>query len=477
MNFKQFLIIFQARYKIALFVLIGTVALVLAVNMLLPNKYVATTSLLLDVRSPDPLVGASMAGMALPSYMATQIDIISSDRVAQSVVKLLKLDENPQIREQWRNATEGKGQLVVWLGKLLAQKLEVKPSRESDVINISFSAEDPVFAAMVANGFAQAYINTNLELKVEPARQYAQWFQVKAAGLRTELENAQQRLAEFQKKTGMVSTGSRMQSVENSKIAELSGQLVLTESQSAEIQSKNKRAGAGDTLVDVMQNSVILGLKADIIRLEGRLQEVSRNLGKNHPQYQAMESQIATLKQKLDAETQQILSSINTANRVNLQKGSELKATIESHKKKAIEDSGKRDQITVLENDVESAQKAYDVLVQRYTETNLQSQSNQTNISVLNPATEPTDRSSPKIFMNLLMAVFGGTMLGSGAVFVVEMFNQRVRTAESLLIATGLPVLVEFTQGMEPSAIRRWLKKSVNAVLTKFKFRKALATA
>jgi hypothetical protein len=79
--------------------------------------------------------------------------------------------------------------------------------------------------------------------------------------------------------------------------------------------------------------------------------------------------------------------------------------------------------------------------------------------------------------MNLLMAVFGGTMLGSGAVFVVEMFNQRVRTTESLLVATGLPVLVEFTQGLEPSAIRRWLKKSVDAVLEKFKFRKALATA
>jgi chain length determinant protein EpsF len=477
MNFEQFLIILQARYKIALFVLLGTVSLVLLVNLTLPNKYVASTSLLLDIRSPDPIAGMSMAGMATPSYLATQTEIITSDRVAQKVVQLLKLDENPQVREQWRNATDGKGQLVVWLGKLLAQKLEVKPSRESDVINISFSAEDPTFAAMVANAFAQSYINTNLELKVEPARQYAQWFQLRATDLRAELEKTQARLAAFQKKTGMVSMGSRMQSVENSKISELSGQLVLNETLSAEIQSKKKVAGAGDSLSEVMQNSTIQNLKTEIIRLEVKMQEVSRNLGKNHPQYQSMESQIATLKQKLDAETQQIMSSLNTANRVNLQKGSELKATIESHKKKAIEDSGKRDQITVLENDVESAQKAYDVLVQRYTETNLQSQSNQTNISVLNPAVEPSDRSSPKIYMNLLMAVFGGTILGVGVIFIIEMFNQRVRTSEALLAATGLPVLVEFSQIDEHPMVRIWLKKMVGTLLLKFKFRKSLAAA
>lgn len=471
MNFQQFLIILQARYKVALFVLFGTVTLALMVSLSLPNKYVASTSLVLDVKSPDPLMGMALAGMAVPSYMATQTDIITSDRVAQSAVKLLKLDENPQVREQWRNATQGKGQPVVWLAGLLAKKLEVKPSRDSNVINISFSAEDPVFAATVANAFAQAYINTNLELKVEPARQYAQWFQARVAGLRAELENAQGRLAAFQKKTGMVATGSRMQNVENSRIAELSGQLVLNESQSAEIQSKKKHAGAGDTLADVMQNPVILNIKADIIRLEGKLQEVSRNLGKNHPQYQAMEGEIAALKQKLDAETQQILSSINTANRVNMQKGSELKATIESHKKQAIEDSAQRDQIAVLENDVESAQKAYDVVVQRYTESNLQSQSNQTNISVLTPATEPTERSSPTLYKNLLIAVFVGTLLGVAAVFVAEMFNPRVRTSEALATATGMPVLVQFAQNLKPLGIKGRLMK----LLVKFRFGKAVA--
>ncbi|MBI3479746.1 MAG: chain length determinant protein EpsF [Nitrosomonadales bacterium] len=473
MNFHQFLIILQARYKIALSVLFGTVTLALIVSSLMPNKYVASTSLVLDVKSPDPLVSMSLnSGMMMPSYMATQTDIITSDRVAQGAVKLLKLDEDNQVREQWRKATGGKGQLVSWLGGLLAKKLDVKPSRDSNVINISFSADDPAFAATAANAFAQSYIDTNLELKVEPARQYAQWFQARVATLRAELEKAQSRLAAFQEKSGMYASGGRTQNLDNSKLAELSGQLVMNESQMADIQSKKKFAGAGNTLAEVMQNPVIVGLKENIIRLEGKLHEAGNNLGKNHPQYQAMESEIAALKQKLDAETKHILNSINTADNVNKQKSSELKATIEGYKKQAIEDSALRDQIAVLENDVESAQKAYDFVMQRYTESNLQSQSSQTNISVLTPAVEPIEPSSPKILKNLLIAVFAGTMLGVGAAFLTEMFSQRVRTPEALGAATGVPVLAQFSRHVESSGIKA---KGFRIGIGRFRFGKAIA--
>lgn len=468
MNIYQFLSILLARYKIALFMLIATVLGAFLFTLLMPDKYVASTSVVLDVKSPDPLLGMVLTGLALPSYIATQTDIITSQRVAQSVVKLLKLDENPQVREQWRTATQGKGQFEAWLGNLLSKKLEVRPSRDSNVIEISYTSEDPVFAAVAANAFTRAYINTNLELKVEPAKQYAEWFQERVATLRVELEKAQARLAAFQKETGMVGTGNRLQSVENSKIAELSGQLVVTEGQSADLQSKEKYAGRGDTLVEVMQNQTILNLKSDLIRLEGRLQEASLNLGRNNPQFLAMESQIASLKQKMADETRQILSSINTANSINKQKKSELKSTIESQKQKVIEDSTQRDQIAVLERDVESAQKTYDIVVQRYTESNLQSQTNQTNITVLTPAIEPTSRSSPSMYKNLVIALFVGTLLGVGGTLIVEIFDQRIRTSESLESATGVLVLVNFTKNSKPLGIKGWLKQLPGTVRLKF---------
>ena len=115
------------------------------------------------------------------------------------------------------------------------------------------------------------------------------------AGLRTELESARARLADF-KKNCHGSNGSKMLNEENTKIAQLSDQLVVTESQLADTQSKKKNVNSGDTLAEVMQNPVILSLKSEINMQEAKLQESSRNLGKNSPQYQAMENEIAALK-------------------------------------------------------------------------------------------------------------------------------------------------------------------------------------
>jgi hypothetical protein len=41
---------------------------------------------------------------------------------------------------------------------------------------IAYTSEDPNFAAAAANAFAQSYIETSIELKTDPARQFARWF-------------------------------------------------------------------------------------------------------------------------------------------------------------------------------------------------------------------------------------------------------------------------------------------------------------
>ena len=165
MTFQQFLLILWARRKLALRVLGVTVLTTLVISLILPKQYTATTSLVIDVKSPDPIAGMVMQGLLAPGYMATQIDIINSDRVAQRAVRLLGLDKNPEAIEQWKDDGEGKGTIEGFYGELLQKKLDIKPSRESNVINVNFSGADPAFAAAVANAFAQAYIDTAIEMR------------------------------------------------------------------------------------------------------------------------------------------------------------------------------------------------------------------------------------------------------------------------------------------------------------------------
>jgi succinoglycan biosynthesis transport protein ExoP len=77
----------------------------------------------------------------------------------------------------------------------------VVPARESSVIALSYRAPDPRFAAALANAFVQAYIDTALELRTDPARQYAAFFDTRSKEARDVLEKAQARLTAFQRTT------------------------------------------------------------------------------------------------------------------------------------------------------------------------------------------------------------------------------------------------------------------------------------
>jgi chain length determinant protein EpsF len=439
MTFHQFLLILRARHKVVFFTLLFVVLATLLVSLLLPKQYTATAAVVVDIKSPDPVAGMVLPALAAPAYMATQVDIINSDRVARRVVKMLRMDENPLIKEQWVEDGE-KGDLVAGLADLLKQTLDVKPSRESNVIQIEYTGKEPNFAAAVANAFAQAYIDVNLDLKVAPARQYAEWFKDQTRAMRDRLEKAKGALSAYQQNTGLVGTDERLD-YEIAKLNDLSTQLTLIQAQTSDSSSKRKGREDPETLAEVIQNPLVNGLKADIARLEAKLQEASVNLGANHPQTKRSQTELASLRNKLAAEISKIHGSIGTSYEVGKRKEEELLEAMEKQKERVLELNRQRDQLSVLKGDVEAAQRDFEGVSQRSALTRLESLSVQTNIATLNPATIPISHSKPKILLNMLIATFLGTLLGVGVALMLEIMNRRVRSADDLLEVMEVPVL------------------------------------
>nr|CBA27733.1 hypothetical protein Csp_A03760 [Curvibacter putative symbiont of Hydra magnipapillata] len=439
MSLQQFLLILRARWKVALLAFILTVATTVTVSLLLPKQYTASAAVVVDVKSPDPVSGLMLQGMMAPGYMSTQVDIINSDRVAQAVVKNLGMESSPAIQAQWQEATQGKGQLRDWLATLLQKNLDVKPSRESNVISINYTGTNPEFAAAVANAFAQAYMDVNLDLRVAPARQFAAFFEEQTKAARGKLEAAQQALSDYQQANGITSADERMD-FETTKLNETSSQLTGVQALTTDSQSKRQSTKA-DTIAEVMQSPLINGLKADIARLEAKLNESSGNLGKNHPQIQRTEAELATLKAQLDAETRKITASIDTTYQVGKQREAQLQGALATQKARVLLLNKQRDELNVLRRDIESAQRAFEIVSQRASQTNIESQTNQTNIAVLNPASPPPDPSKPRVLLNVLVSIFLGTLLGVGLALVLELMNRKVRSTDDLVEALELPVL------------------------------------
>jgi uncharacterized protein involved in exopolysaccharide biosynthesis len=215
----------------------------------------------------------------------------------------------------------------------------------------------------------------------------------------------------------------------------------VVQGQATDALSKQRSGNAADTLPEVMQNPLISGLKTEIARQEAKLQEIGLNLGKNHPQYQRMESEIAALKQQVDAETRHITRSFATSRSIGQNTENELKAAIEAQKKKLLELKSVRDQLAVLQRDVDAAQSTYDAITRRFNQTTLESQVTQANVSVLTPAAEPIEPLSSKLFRTPWITILLGALVGIGVVFMLEMLDKRVRSVHDLTEMLQLPVL------------------------------------
>ncbi|MDC8786702.1 chain length determinant protein EpsF [Roseateles koreensis] len=440
MTIAQLLSIFRARWRIALATFL-TVFLIAVVGTLLATKmYMATASVVVDAK-PDP-VSLAYSGMSSPGVMATQVDVIKSDRVAMRVVKNLKLAENPQIREQWKQATNGQGSVESWLSESFQKSMEVKPSKESSVIEISYRAPDPRFAAALANAFVQSYIETTLELRVDPARQYSAFFDNRAKEARETYEKAQARLSAFQKDNGLIASEERLD-VENNRLVELSSQLVGMQALSAESTSRQTQANSvsADRMQEVLNNPLISGLKSDLSRAEVRLKELNARYGDSHPQVQEAKENIAELRVKVDAEIKRVTGGIGVSNTINKQREAEIRSSLDAQRAKLLHLKATRDEGAVLQRDVENAQRAYDAVQARLNQTSLESQTTTSNVNVLTVATPPLVHATPRTWVNILIGVFAGVILALAVAVTVELFDRRVRTSDDLISAIGLPII------------------------------------
>lgn len=100
-----------------------------------------------------------------------------------------------------------------------------------------------------------------------------------------------------------------------------------------------------------------------------------------------------------------------------------------------------RNEMAVLQNDVDNAQKSLDAATQRFTETSMEGQSNQIDISILSEARPPTTPSSPKVALNILLSAVLGGLLGAGLGMLAEFLDRRLRSSEDLVELLQAPVV------------------------------------
>jgi chain length determinant protein EpsF len=440
MNFHQFLLALKGRIWVFLAVLGATVAAAILVTVLLPKTYEATVSVLVDNRDEQMLNQNLMPARQQLGYMQTQVDIIQSQRTARKVVQDLGLAEGDAVHAAWVKAGSP-GTVEDWVAQGVLTRLKVDVS-QSSVIAVTYSASNAKYAAAVANAFAKAYMEVTLNLRVEPTKEAAAWFDDQLKELRKSFEDSQAKLAAFQREKGIIATDERVD-IETARLAELSSQSLRATESSYGTPNRDGR-NPSDALPEVLASPLVTTLKTEMLRAEAKLQELSTRLGPNHPQYQQQASEVQALRDRYNAEMRTVVGGARNLSAQAHARAGALKADLAAQKKRVEDLRDARNEAAVLMQDVETSKKAYEAALARKMVNKVESGARQTNVTVLNAAIEPTFPMRPRLPLNLALGLFVGLLLGLAAVFLLEILDRRVRSdpdLDAVMLGMDVPLL------------------------------------
>ncbi|WP_375591808.1 chain length determinant protein EpsF [Chitiniphilus eburneus] len=453
MNLQQFFQILRARIWVALMVFALVVVGAMVVSLVLPKQYTGEVVLTVDAKPVDPINGLAAPNVLAPDYMTTQAQIITSHNTALNVVDALGLDKLPETREAFIADTQGHGNIRDWLAKSLLRSLEVEPARDSRIINLSFTAADPQFAAAIANAFSQAYVKTVSDIRSNAAQQNSVFFETQLKTLQKNLETAQRRYSDYQREQGIVATDERLDT-ETQRLNDLSSQVVMAQSQTYDARARAR----GDNAPDVLNNPLIQQLKSQLAQQQGKFDELAQRVGPNHPHYIAAKAELDATRTELAELTRQYASGLSSAASSSASRQASLTGALAAQKERVLKLKGDRAELDVLQRQMENAQRAYETTLDRYSQSMIESRAEATNISVLQAAPIPLKPSSPRLLLNLALAIFTGGLLGIGFALVFELLDRRVRSVRDIEHGLGLPVLAELALAPAPvSKKRRWL--------------------
>jgi chain length determinant protein EpsF len=465
MNFGRFLQVLRARLP-----LIGTVVLVLmlaaaAASLLLPARYYAEATAVLEQPAADPSIAA--AGSAGISYfLATQRDVVASRSVALKVVENLGLERDRartrRLLSGWNPVASLKGWVSrllsgdqaarserEWLAERLLAGLSVASVRDSRLLKVGFSSRDPEFSAAAANGFMKAFLDVNVRLKATPARAESAWLEGQLKSLRENLAQAESKLSQFQQAKGIVATDEKLDT-ENLRLADLSTQLAVAQADAYSAEARRKQlqkfasGGKGigaEVPAEVIASPVVTQLRQEVALREARLQDMARQAGPNHPRYQSAQSELAQLRGQLASEMRSVAQGMVTAGGVAAEREASLRKALDEQKGRLLGLKKDREEMAMLARDVENAQKAYNGAVQRISEARIEGANERPNASVVDEATVPARPAGPGLVLSVAAGAALGALLGLGLALLLEATQRLVRSGEDLRDFLGIPIL------------------------------------
>ncbi len=454
--------IFRQRWLVAA-ILTAALLCGLIVTLLATPMYEAKATVRVEPFSNYILQGqdinAGLASNQVYDYLSTQVEVIKSRKLALTVVENLQLGERYVLlgtdidESRPPNLTDEK-----WLeeknryaASIISSTVIAEVPSDSWVISIAYEDADPVFATEIANGYADAFANTDTELSVSN-NQYAQEvLQKEITSIRTKVKEAEQAVNTYARNSGIVVQQTGLDDEGSSTSVTLTGTNLaninqrVSDARAARIEAEQRWRSIQNLpaaqLPEVQKSPVLQGLVSEKIAKQAELIELRQRYDDTFPRLANLIAQIAALEEQILANSANFKATVRNDYIVAQNQENALQAELSTLTGKTLAEQDKQVQFGVLKREAQALRDQLGALLDRFNEISSAANVETGSITKLDAALVPDTPYSPSLIRNMSFAIIFGLALAGGLAILRETLDDRIRTLDDVENKIGLPLI------------------------------------
>ena len=451
-HFWNVLDVLRRRKVTVLGFFVMVVGLVAAASFVMKPKYEAVVRIVLNRENANPLGFKDLGDGTRddPDYtvaLDTQVQILQSETLAETVIRNLHLDQNPAFTGKGASAGSPRSEEEALkaqqhLLRAFNDGLTISKEKNTRVIQIRYKSKDPKLAANIANALTQAFIEHNFKMRFQATNQTSTWLTQQLSELATKVQDSQQKLVDYQKQHGYVELDDK-QNVVTTRLDDLNRELTAAQSDriAKEANYRLTLAGNAELTAKAEPNSLIDKLNAEEATLKTQYAQATVQMGPSNPKVQELSNQIKETEDEIKSELTKMSDRAQSQFSEAGVREKMLRAAVEEQKEQANKFRETAIEYSLLKRDAESNRELYEGLLQKLKEAGVSAGMRSSNIEVVDVADVPSVPVEPNIPRNLALAVLLGLVGGVGLAFVQEKLDQTVRGFHSLQAVSALPQL------------------------------------
>ena len=440
----------------------------LVATLLMTPKYTATATVEIarEASKVTDFQGVEReAGTFDQEFYQTQYGLLKSRALSERVASQLRLVDDPKFFEMFghssntpafqlangRYSAAGRAERQGVAGEILQRHLAVNPTRLSRLVDIAFTSPDPALSARVANAWAESFIQINLERKIQATSYGRNLLQRQLALQKERLDESQRQLVAYAtaqqiinlptQGTGTTGATTVERSIVADDLAALNGVLMQATAERIQAEARYQQGGASGSSTEALRNQAINSLRQRRAELAADYQRLMVQFEPGYPAARAIQSQIDQLDRSIAREEGRVSSSVQAEYREALQRERGLKERVDQLKVSYLDNRRRSIQYNIYQQEVDTNRALYDGLLQRFKEIGVAGGVGVNNVSVVDPAEVPKSPSSPRLLLNLVIALLAGIGLGALAAFALEQMDEAIADPAEVERRLGLPLL------------------------------------